>query len=91
MKKTKIIDVFGTELWEAAILAERKISAKMHHPLLINLAYAFQNIDYLWLVMDICDSGDLSKFGCEGEARLSKAQVMAADGHRWPPMVTDGR
>ena len=75
MKKTKIIDVFGTELWEAAILAERKISAKMHHPLLINLAYAFQNVDYLWLVMDICDAGDLAAFGAHGKHKLTREQL----------------
>ena len=91
MSKAAIIEAYGDELWEPVVLLERSIMGQLHHPLLINLAYAFQNIDYLWLVMDICDSGDLSKFGCEGEARLSKAQVMAADGHRWPPMVTDGR
>jgi len=32
----------------------------MHHPLVVNLAYAFQNSQFLVLLMDVCPGGDLS-------------------------------
>lgn len=44
-------------------MIERRLLAKLRHPLLVNLAYAFQTIDQLMLVMDACPNGDLSRFG----------------------------
>ena len=37
--------------------------ASLHHPLIVNLAYAFQSIAHLVLVMDLCEHDDLSRFG----------------------------
>ena len=42
MRKQGCQDVFGDD-WAEIVLTERKLMADMHHPLLINLAYAFQN------------------------------------------------
>ena len=46
----------------------------MHHPLVVNLAYSFQNAGYLVLVMDACPGGDLSVFALT-EERLNPTQV----------------
>ena len=53
---------------------------KLHHPLLVNLAYAFQTPCHLVLVMDACSGGDLGQFaldedGLGGNQRLDAAQV----------------
>ena len=74
MEKRKIADVFGED-WEEIVITERRLLAKLHHPLLINLAYAFQNVSYLILVMDLCYGGDLSAFGVDGLEKLTSSQV----------------
>ena len=62
MKKEKLVEVFGDE-WEKLAMSERKLLATLHHPLLVNLAYAYQTIDTIVLVMDACPNGDLARFG----------------------------
>jgi len=74
MKKDAMIDVFGSE-WEQLTLNEQKLMSSLHHPLLINLAYAFQNIKFLILVMDACPGGDLEPFGANGYDELTSEQV----------------
>jgi tRNA A-37 threonylcarbamoyl transferase component Bud32 len=41
---------------------ECKIMKDLDHPFVISLHYAFQNKNYLYLVIDYCDGGDLSQF-----------------------------
>ena len=36
--------------------------ASLNHPFLVNLAYSFQNTEFLVLVMDLVPAGDLSEF-----------------------------
>ena len=74
MRKQGCQDVFGDD-WAEIVLTERKLMADMHHPLLINLAYAFQNSTYMMLLMDICRGGDLADFGLGGSRRLTARQV----------------
>ena len=74
MSKGHLIERFG-ELWEAVAMVERAVMGKLHHPLLINLAYAFQNVDYLVLVVDLCEGGDLTIFGAGGPEKLTAEQV----------------
>ena len=46
-------------MWEKLASVELQLLSTLHHPLMVNLAYAFQTIEYLILVMDLCGSGDL--------------------------------
>ena len=75
MKKKKLEEIMGDD-WDSLVLNERQVLSAVHHPLLINIAYAFQNVHYLLLVMDLCPGGDLSAFGVGGDAdSLSVTQV----------------
>ena len=75
ISKAKVSEIFGDGLWEVIVMMEREILGRLHHPLLINLAYAFQNAEYLMLVMDLCEGGDLEPFGAKGELKLNEAQL----------------
>ena len=35
-----LVENFGDELWEVVVMVERQVLGKLHHPLLLNLAYA---------------------------------------------------
>ena len=74
MAKDRCSQTFG-EGWESICLEERKLMATLHHPLLINLAYAYQNLRFLVLVMDVCHGGDLDKFGVTGDLKFTSGQV----------------
>lgn len=43
----------------ANIVRERKILEMLQHPLICNMRYAFQDVDYLYLVSDLMLGGDL--------------------------------
>ena len=55
MSKTKIIDKKS----EKSINSEREFLSKLHHPFIVNMHYAFQDKDNLYLVMDMLSGGDL--------------------------------
>jgi len=48
--------------WRKKIALEAYLLAALSHPFMVNLKYAFQNADFLCLVMDLVPSGDLSEF-----------------------------
>ena len=48
--------------WRKKIALEKDLMASLNHPFLVNLAYAFQNTEFLVLVMDLVPAGDLSEF-----------------------------
>jgi len=48
--------------WRKKIALEAYLLASLSHPFMVNLKYAFQNPDFLCLVMDLVSSGDLSEF-----------------------------
>lgn len=76
MEKKKLVDVYGEDEWERLAMSERTLLSSLRHPLLINLAFAFQNISFLVMVTDVCYGGDLAAFGVEGDApTLSEEQV----------------
>lgn len=52
--------VFGTNLYRY-IQTEKEILSLLNHPFIVKLRYAFQTETYLFLVMDYCEGGDLSK------------------------------
>ena len=49
MSKLKIIDKKS----EKSINSEREFLSKLHHPFIVNMHYAFQDKDNLYLVMDM--------------------------------------
>ena len=55
MSKLKIIDKKS----EKSINSERTFLAKLNHPFIVNMHYAFQDNDNLYLVMDMLSGGDL--------------------------------
>ena len=55
MSKLKIIDKKS----EKSINSEREFLSKLHHPFIVNMHYAFQDKDNLYLVMDMLSGGDL--------------------------------
>jgi len=73
MQKEKFRQCFGS-VWRQKIWLEKDLMASLHHPFLVNLHYAFQNHDFLVLVMDLVPAGDLSEFVLT-EKRLTPAQV----------------
>ena len=60
MSKVKIID----KKCENSVKTEREILAKLHHPFIVNMLYAFQDFDTLYLVMDLLTGGDLRYHLC---------------------------
>jgi serine/threonine protein kinase len=74
MDKANVSRVFG-EGWEDIVIQERALMAALHHPLMINLAYAYQNVSFLCLIMDVCHGGDLDAFAKDGPRRLTAVQV----------------
>ena len=55
ISKVKVIDKKSIN----SIIYERELLSRLHHPLIINLHYAFQDFDYLYLVLDLLTGGDL--------------------------------
>ena len=55
MSKLKIIDKKS----EKSINSEREFLSKLSHPFIVNMHYAFQDKQNLYLVMDILNGGDL--------------------------------
>jgi serine/threonine protein kinase len=43
----------------ASVMNERRHLARLQHPFLVNMSYAFQDREYLYLIMDYLDGGDL--------------------------------
>jgi serine/threonine protein kinase len=55
MSKAKIIDKKSQQ----SVKNERDLLTKLKHPFIINMHYAFQDYDNLYLVMDLLTGGDL--------------------------------
>ena len=70
MSKRKIIDKKS----EKSINNERIFLSKLHHPFLVNMHFAFQDQDNLYLVIDILNGGDL-RFHCSRYRRFSEEQT----------------
>ncbi len=70
MSKVKIIDRKS----EKSILYERDLLSKLKHPFIVNMIYAFQDYDYLYLVMDLLTGGDL-RYHISRHKRFSEEQT----------------
>jgi protein kinase A len=55
MYKAKIIDKKSVD----SVMNEVKLLSKLRHPFLVNMTYAFQDRDNLYLIMDYLNGGDL--------------------------------
>jgi serine/threonine protein kinase len=65
--------VYGTNLYRY-IQTEKDILSLLNHPFIVRLRYAFQTETYLFLVMDYCEGGDLSRL-LEKRKKFSEPQV----------------
>ena len=70
MSKTKIIDKKS----EKSINGEREFLSYLHHPFIVNMHYAFQDNDNLYLVMDLLTGGDL-RYHCSRYRAFSEEQT----------------
>ncbi len=55
MSKAKIIDKKS----QISVKYERDLLSKLKHPFIVNMHYAFQDYENLYLVMDLLTGGDL--------------------------------
>ena len=70
MSKRKIIDKKS----EKSINSERKFLSILNHPFIVNMHYAFQDNDNLYLVMDMLSGGDL-RYHCSRYRTFSEEQT----------------
>lgn len=70
MSKVKIIDRKS----EKSIIYERDLLSKLKHPFIVNMIYAFQDYDNLYLVMDLLTGGDL-RYHISRHKRFSEDQT----------------
>ena len=70
MSKLKIIDKKS----EKSINSEREFLSKLNHPFIVNMHYAFQDKDNLYLVMDLLNGGDL-RFHVSRYRKFSEEQT----------------
>ena len=55
ISKVKILDCKNLK----SVKNERELLSKLNHPFIVNLHFSFQNVNYLYLVMDLFTGGDL--------------------------------
>ena len=70
MSKVRIIDKKS----EKSINTEREFLSKLNHPFIVNMHYAFQDKDNLYLVMDLLNGGDL-RFHISRYRKFSEEQT----------------
>ena len=70
MSKLKVIDKKSIK----SINSERELLSKLHHPFIVNMHYAFQDNENLYLVMDLLSGGDL-RFHISRHKRFSEEQT----------------
>ncbi len=61
MSKARIL----TKRSVKSVMNERQILTQLHSPFLVNMYYAFQDRDTLFLVMDLLNGGDLRYHICQ--------------------------
>lgn len=70
MSKLKVIDKKSIK----SINSERELLSKLHHSFIVNMHYAFQDNENLYLVMDLLTGGDL-RFHISRHKRFSEEQT----------------
>ena len=70
MSKNRVI----TKRSVNSVMNEQKLLSSLRHPFLVNMRYAFQNSDTLYLVMDLMKGGDL-RFHIGSKRRFSEEEI----------------
>jgi serine/threonine protein kinase len=70
MSKARII----TKRSIKSVMNERQILTQLHNPFIVNMYYAFQDRENLYLVMDLLNGGDLRYHICK-HRRFSEEQT----------------
>ena len=70
MSKLKVIDKKSIK----SINSERELLSKLHHPFIVNMHYAFQDNENLYLIMDLLTGGDL-RFHISRHKKFSEEQT----------------
>lgn len=70
MSKIKIIDKKS----EKSIKYERQLLSRLKHPFIVNMYFAFQDYENLYLVMDLLNGGDL-RYHVSRHKRFSEEQT----------------
>ena len=70
MSKLKVLDKKS----EKSINSERELLSKLHNPFIVNMHYAFQDSENLYLVMDLMPGGDL-RFHISRHKKFSEEQT----------------
>ena len=70
MSKLKVIDKKSIK----SINSERELLSKLHHPFIVNMHYAFQDNENLYLIMDLLSGGDL-RFHISRHKKFSEEQT----------------
>ena len=70
MSKVKIIDKKS----EKSIKNEREFLSYLHNPFIVNMYYAFQDYENLYLVMDLLTGGDL-RYHISKKKKFSESQT----------------
>ena len=70
MSKLKVIDKKSIK----SINSERELLSKLNHPFIVNMHYAFQDNENLYLVMDLLTGGDL-RFHISRHKKFSEEQT----------------
>lgn len=70
MSKSKVISKRSVN----SVMNERQLLAEVQHPFLVNMLYAFQDRENLYLVMDLMTGGDL-RFHIGRQRRFSEEQT----------------
>ena len=70
MSKLKVLDKKS----EKSINSEREFLSKLHNPFIVNMHYAFQDAENLYLVMDLMPGGDL-RFHISRHKKFSEEQT----------------
>lgn len=70
MQKPKIIDKKSVK----SVKYERELLSKLYHPFIVNMHYAFQDHDNLYLVIDLLTGGDL-RYHISKKKRFTEEQT----------------
>lgn len=85
MSKARII----TKRSVKSVMNERSILTSLHNPFIVNMYYAFQDRENLYLIMDLLSGGDLRyhlcrhrKFNEETTSKMNIIRIIAI-AHAW--------
>jgi serine/threonine protein kinase len=70
MSKAKIVDKKS----EKSVRYERELLSRIKHPFIINMQYAFQDFENLYIVLDLLNGGDL-RYHVSRQRKFSEEQT----------------